>query len=102
MFEPTPLPLALAVAMPSSSAVTLQDAGPGELTLVAGQFIFEGTPEGGGWDNGIRGNDQATDAYFSHAQWRTMHSIRGAIWQEARSPEAMPSRIPMRFRSISK
>ncbi|MHA3772813.1 putative porin [Verrucomicrobiota bacterium sgz303538] len=41
---------------------------PWELTLIAGQFIFDDNLEGGGLDPGIRDNDQTTDAYVFHTQ----------------------------------
>ena len=41
---------------------------PWELTLIAGQFIFDDNLEGGGRDPGITDNDETTDAYLFHTQ----------------------------------
>ena len=43
-------------------------ASPWELTLVAGQFIFDDNNEGGGRDPGIKDHDQTTDAWLFETQ----------------------------------
>lgn len=41
---------------------------PWEFTLIAGQFIFDDNPEGGGRDPGFTDNDRTTDAYLFQTQ----------------------------------
>jgi hypothetical protein len=54
----------------SYAAVGIREEGPWELTLVAGQFIFDDNLEGGGSDisGATRDNDLTTDAYLFQTQ----------------------------------
>jgi hypothetical protein len=59
-----------AVSSDGKGTVAVKPSAPNwELTLNAGQFIFDDNIEGGGTDNGAsRDNDQTTDAYLFHTQ----------------------------------
>lgn len=50
------------------TVVTKKAESPWELTLIAGQFIFDDNFEGGGRDPGVLDNDETTDAYLFHTQ----------------------------------
>ena len=56
-------------------------ASPWELTLVAGQFIFEDNHEGGGRDPGSTDHDTNTDAWLFETQligsWRFSPAVKG-------------------------
>lgn len=54
---------------PSAGTKAVKSAkSPWELTLIAGQFIFDDNLEGGGRDPGVLDNDETTDAYLFQTQ----------------------------------
>ncbi|MDB6152704.1 MAG: hypothetical protein JWL90_1157 [Chthoniobacteraceae bacterium] len=60
-------------------APPIKEVYPWELTLVAGQFVFDDNLEGGGRDNATRDNDQTTDAYLFETQLISSYKFGNGI-----------------------
>lgn len=64
----------------SKDSKTVQrEESPWELSLVAGQFIFDDNIEGGGRDPGVIDNDETTDAYLFQTQLRGSYRFANDI-----------------------
>ncbi len=60
-----------------TASAPIKEERPWELTLVAGQFIFDDNLEGGGRDNATRDNDTTSDVYLFETQLIASYKMGG-------------------------